>query len=430
MRGGGNECADCTLDFDKDKKLNGVELNADNIVHFKYYEDVNEPERKGTTTDILMKVGSEGSYLNLGTIKLIKAVEGTKVYKSAGEEAPVEEMDIKEFYLNRIVNTSFNKVAIVKEPDFMKGAKTISEFKSQHSAMAPAAGSETPGVLTKLSSVFSSSQPMSETANAGVLDLLTSFKNSIKAKISSVNLDLDSTTDVDAVKIIENLRNAEKYIAPFLQYENIIEKLGLKLENEKVPIDMLESLARLFKVYKDEASVVSAIKNINKDQKVEIHKTSEFNTFIETFKTLANDKGLQAFQPGEKIPETMGNYFIVVGVKKVKVPGGKFASYPVLLMSNGTYTILNEARSIVDRLSSLCPTPSSPGKPIFIEFVQKACLLPDTRLAPRTSIASSTTNSRFGSMFSRKSAPAASATPAAVVAKGGRRTKKRRKNRK
>ena len=269
---------------------------------------------------------------------------------------------------------------------------------------------------------------MSETANAGVLDLLTSFKNSINDKISSVNLNLDSTTDVDALKIIENLRNAEKYIAPFLQYQNIIDKLGLKLENEKIPIDMLESLARLFKVYNNEANVVSAIKNINKDQIVEIHKTSEFkDKFMPSFNPLAVSKGLQQFQPDEKIPETMGNYFIVVGVKKVKVYGGKPVSYPVLLMSNGTYTILNEARSIVDRLSSLCPTPSSTVKPIFIEFVQKACLLPDTRLAPR-SRPGSTTNSRFGSMGSIKSAPAA--TPAAVVAKGGRRTKKRRKNRK
>jgi hypothetical protein len=167
----------------------------------------------------------------------------------------------------------------------------------------------------------------------------------------------------------------------------------------------------------------------NKNQIVEIHKASEFkDKFMPSFNPLAVSKGLQQFGFDETIPADTGNYFIVVGAY-IDNKGRKPVSYPVLLMSNGTYTILNQAKTLYDKLrkTSLCPTP--PIKSGFITFEQKPCPLPDTRVAPRTSIA----NSRFDSMFSRKNAPAASAasaTPAAVVAKGGRRTKKRRKYRK
>ena len=450
MRGGGNNCKNdkCTLKI-VDNKIGDIRLNANNIVSFYYYEDIDTDKEP---IKVLMNLGvSEINYLQFGTV-VIKSADKT-VYKvnytepnHEGELENISKGINTPFFLNRIVAESFKLLAIKPDKSFMKNARTLKGFiemvfpPTKHLIGSPTKNIEAPDFYDNMDRHFNDNIDTESNATTPITtptittppietELLNILKEEIKKKINLVNLNLDDTNDPNAVKIKEHLNQAGKYIAPFLQYQNIIQKLGLKLENEKVPIDMLESLARIIKVYDNEDLVVAAIKNINIGGKVEIHKRSDFDDFINTFQTLANEKHLQAFKPGKKIPETMGNYFIVVGVKHVKVPGGTYISYPVLLMSNGTYTILNEARLFVDSVSSLCPTPS-PIKSDFIEFVQKTCLLPDTRLAHRFR-PGSTTSSRFSSMYSIKSNPAIpDATTTEADLKGGRRTKKQRKYRK
>lgn len=458
MRGGGNNCKNnkCTLKI-VDNKIGDINLNANNIVSFYYYEDIDTDKEP---IKILMNLGgSEINYLQFGTV-VIKSAD-KNVYKvnytepnHEGELENISKGINTPFFLNRIVAESFKLLATKPDKSFMKNAKTLKGFiemvfpptknffgspvenakapkfydaidrefnddiaiesnATESNATAPPITTPpitTPTITTPTITTQTITTPPIET------ELLDILKEEIKKKINLVNLNLDDTTDPNAVKIKEHLNQAGKYIAPFLQYQNIIQKLGLKLENpDLIPIPMLESLARLFKVYgpTTEESVVKSIKDINIGGVVKIYKKTEFEPFMTKFKDVAAEKDVHPFFNTDKMPDDAGEYFILVGVN-IAMFNEKPIPLPVLLLSNGTYTTLNK----VSFFGKIQPTP--PKTPYtYIIFEKNTLGLPDTRLA-----------STIYSRLTRKITATPDLATPVVPTQGGRRTKKQRKYRK
>ena len=458
MRGGGNNCKDgkCTLNI-VNNKIGDIDLNANNIVSFYYYEDKNTEEKP---IKILMELGvSETNFLQFVVIKSANKY----VYKvnytgdNHGELEDIGKGNIIPFFLNRIVAESFKLVAKKPGKNFMRDAKTLKEltlkgfiervfpptknFFGSHvknvnapefyddidiefnDDIAIESNATTPTITTPTITTPTITTPTITTPTITIppieTELLDILKEEIKKKINLVNLDLDDKTDPNAVKIKEHLNQAGKYIAPFLQYQNIIQKLDLKIENPDlipIPIPMLESLARLFKVYgpNTETSVVTSIKDINIGGVVKIYKKTEFEPFMTKFKDVAAEKDVHPFFNTDKMPDDAGEYFILVGVN-IAMFNEKPIPLPVLLLSNGTYTTLNK----VSFFGKIQPTPPKiPNQ--YIIFEKNTLGLPDTRLASST----------ISSMFTRKSTATPDVATPAVPTQGGRRTKKQRKYRK
>ena len=386
---GGNECLkDNSAECLDDSLINMFTdtYKPGDVIYFKYYKENTNDETPVGAVYILMKLGETGSYLNLGTQKLIKVFDGTVAKEGSTMDSPLVDSKTNEFYLNRIAKNSVDIVPTeVSSKADISTAKTINAYKL--GSLKTQATTDINAFKTTVSAVGTGIEKslglISDAQSSGVISAQTTLEaaciDAIKKQIPNVDLDLSPTTsDPDAKAIISYLKLAEKQVAPFLRYQEIITKFGLTTSVDKIPINMLEQLSRLLNSnLGNEDSIIKSIKEFYTSNTLIIKNRSDMLAYIKDRSRNQDTPSWNKFTwGGSGIPELPADIkLIIIGVEFDKTRSNY---YPVFLTSDPTNPFIS---SLTAKYTKPCPTKLVQDVILFEYKLGISCMKSDTRLS-------------------------------------------------
>lgn len=376
---GGNKCESGQCHENTyDKEFQKLVKQGD-VIYFEYRPD-SPDEKTNIVKYIIMKpnpVTTNDLLVGDSSIIPMANTVARQADSLDGDLVPYTEQKL---YFNRIL---LNSIKIVDNKTTTSNeATTTNNLENTKSINAYILGSGMTRLQNDLNNEKSVISSMFSTPeiSASVISIeekiQTTWLNALTGAIPNVAFDMNTDLDVNVIKT--HFTSSLKQFAPFLRYQDIINKLKLPAD-VKIPINIVEQLSRILNTpwgkFNEDAILIS-IKELNTKNKTPFLKSPKEMT--EYTKILGNDIN-QYMMMTIGIPTLDDTIkLLLIGLLKSK---DKEAYYPIYLTSD-------EKKRFVSGKSSAftyehCPT-SFDRVIIFKESPSSFCMKSDTRLSQGT----------------------------------------------